>query len=172
MKKKIFICSSLILLCSCENDSKIVGGIKDDNYFKISEFNISENSIDLNNDNVQNSNMLLEIPNYFNNTYDLQIKTDNQSVLICFYIPKQNISFDYMCCPNGYVEFSKNGFTISTDVNQNIIENIEIDNETKIISLLKLNENSYKLFLEKKYFDFSTNQFVTKTYEIKYEITD
>ena len=84
MKKKIFICFSLILLCSCENDSKIVGGIKDDNYFKISEFIISENSIDLNNDNIQNSNMLLEIPNYFNNTYDLQIKTDNQSVLISF----------------------------------------------------------------------------------------
>lgn len=170
MKKIVFTLLYIITLCSCENDAEIVGGTKKDYYFKITEFIISENSIDLNNDNVINSNMLLEFSNYFNDTYDLQIKANNNSSLLSFYLPKQNIFFDYLCCPNGYVEFSKNGFTINMNRRQTILENQIIDNENKIILFSKLNDSSYKLILEKKYFDFNSNAFSAETFEIKYDI--
>ncbi|MEN0083010.1 hypothetical protein [Flavobacterium lindanitolerans] len=48
MKKIVFTLLYIITLYSCENDTEIVGGTKKDYYFKITEFIISENSIDLN----------------------------------------------------------------------------------------------------------------------------
>ena len=114
--------------------------------------------------------MFLEFLNYFNNTYDLQIKTNKNSSLLSFYLPKQNIFFDYLCCPNGSVEFSKNGFTINMNRTQAKLENQIIDNENKIISFSKLNDSSYKLILEKKYFDFNSNSLSAKNYEIKYNM--
>ncbi len=169
--KKIF----LFVLCfasliSCEKDSEIEGGLKESTFFKITEFKISENSIDLNNDNIPNSNMLLEFLSYFNNTYDLQIQKNNNSSLISFYIPHQNIFYDYVCCPNGYVEFSKNGFTINQDKNETTLENQVIENGIKIISFVKTDNSSYNLILEKKYYDFSLNTESSNVYEIKYEI--
>ncbi len=170
MKKFIFALLCIVIFSSCENDSEIVGGIKKDAYFRITEFIIPENSIDLNNDSIINSNMLLEFSNYFDNTYDLQIQTDKNSSLLTFYLPKQNTFFGYLCCPNGYVEFSKSGFTISMNRTQTKLENQTIDNENKIILFSKLNDSSYKLILEKKYFDFNSNFFSAKIFEIKYDI--
>ncbi|MEZ0007364.1 hypothetical protein ABH942_002745 [Flavobacterium sp. 28YEA47A] len=170
MKKIMFLFLCFTVIFSCENDSKIEGEIKRDSYFRITEFIISENSIDLNNDNIMNTNMFLEFLNYFNSTYDLQIKTNKNSSLLSFYLPKQNIFFDYLCCPNGYVEFSKNGFTINMNRTQTRLENQIIDNENKVILFSKLNDSSYKLILEKKYFDFNSNSLSAKIYEIKYDM--
>lgn len=170
MKKIICIILCLTIFSSCEDDTQIVGGFTEDSYFKITEFIIAETSIDLNNDNISNIDMFDEFSNYFNNTYDLQIKTNNNSSLFSFYIPKQNIFSDYLCCPNGYVEFVKNGFTINLDKNQTIIDNLIIDNETKIISFSKIGNTSYKLILEKKYYAFNSSSFSNEIYELKYDI--
>lgn len=171
MRKIFYAFLCFITFCSCENDSEIVGGTKQDSFFKVTHFDIEQGSLDLNNDNIINSNMKLEFLNYFNETYDLQIKklNDNSS-LISFYIPKQNISFNYVCCPTGYVEFSKNGFTINMEQNQSTIENLVIDSNTRIISFSKLNNTSYKLILEKKYYDFNISIESSNIYEIQYEI--
>lgn len=169
--KKIFsflLCCTILL--SCEKDVEVEGGFKKDTFFKIIEFKISENSIDINNDNISNSNMLLEFLNYFDNTFDLQIQKNNNSSLISFYIPKQNVFFDYVCCPSGYVEFSKYGFTINQEKNQVVIENEIIENGINIISFSKLSNSSYQLILEKKYYDFSLNAESSNIYEIKYEM--
>ena len=172
--KKIFLMFLFFAsLTSCVKDSEIVGGLKEDTYFKITVFKISGNPIDLNNDSIPNSNMLLEFSNYFNNTYDLQIKkSKDSSSLISFYIPKQNIFFDSVCCPNGYVEFSKSGFTINQEKNQTILENQVIDNNNKIISFSKFDNNTYKLVLEKRYYNFSLNTDYLNIFEIEYELIE
>lgn len=166
----MFLC--LVTLASCEMDPELEGGIKEDAFFRIVEFNSSDGAVDLNNDAVLNSDMLLELPGYYNATYDLEIKTDKNSSLLSFYLPKQNIFYDYPCCPGGFVEFSRNGFTISRGRDQASIFNSVIDDETTVNSFIKSDEDTYILTMEKEYFDFNTNVWVTRTFEVKYRRTE
>lgn len=172
MKKTFFMLLCFAIFSSCESDGEIVGGPGEDSFFRITDFTISGNPTDLNNDDVLNSNMLFEFSNYFNNTYDLEIKARKNSSLLSFYLPKQNVAFDYLCCPDGFVEFTKGGFTVSIVKDQDSISNYYIDNENKINSFIKSGENTYVLTLEKEYLNFDTNLFLKRIFEIKYERVD
>lgn len=172
MKRIALILVCFIMLSSCEEDLETMNWMPEDVYYKIISFRVADGSIDLNNDGIKNADIFLEVTNYFNGTYNLQIKSNSDSSLLSFYFPAQNISYDYLCCPDGYVEFYKNGFTTLVRKNQPILESRVIDADNKIIQFSKVTETRYKLLLEKKYFDFSTTSYQTKTFEIVYDRID
>jgi hypothetical protein len=171
MKKNIIMLIAFqLLFLSCTDDNDIIGDNKVSKEFKITSFKSFENQIDINNDNITNSNMLLEIENYFNSA-DLETKEFDNEILISFYIPKQNIYYDYNCCPSGYVEFSKNGFTLLTNKDI-VVEDVIIDEENRIINFSKISDLKYKLILQKKYFNFDLMQFDFVNFEILFELSN
>ena len=80
--------------------------------------------------------------------------------------------YDLNCCPNGFVEFSRNGFIVKLDKENHLIENLIIDNENEIKHFSKISETKYKLILIKSYYDFNTSQIINNEFEVIYEKVD
>lgn len=160
MRYLLFLIS--IFFISCSNDDEDID-ISRDKYFKIVSFKTNGTQLDLNNDNLSNSNILLELTNYSAYPYDLEIKrlSDN-SELFSFYLPKQNII-------NNFVEFYRGGGFTFLQEEEDIVNNIEIDDENFITELVKSSASNYKLTLQKKYYDFSTKTMETIEFEIIFE---
>ena len=161
---KIIFITGLIISCSKER-SEIVGITLEDYQYKITSFT-SQNSIDINNDGIANTDMLLELSDYFLPSYDLRILVKRELVLYDFFLPFQNIDY------SDYVQFTKFGYSIITEEKFDLIENYDLNNETKVISFEKISELEYKLTLEKKYFDFNLNQDVNCRFNITYELNN
>lgn len=163
----IIISLFIIITSSCskertEERTERFGVTLEDRNYKITSF-ISPNLIDLNNDGTTNTNVLLELTNYYPISYDFQIKIKRELVLYSFSFPFQNID------EVGFVQFSAYGYLLSTRFEHNIYD-YDLDSETKILILEKTSKSSYKLKLKRKYFDFSTNQYTNYEYEITYEL--
>ncbi len=161
---------TIVSMFGCGEDES--NTISQDSYYRIISFETIDNSeIDLNNDSISNSNILKELTNYSNYPYDLEIKSLKNQKLYSFYLPNQNIQYDLNCCPNGYVEFSRNGFTIILDKDIFSIENMEIDSENYLVNFTEQNNNQMKMVLRKKYFNFNDNGLKNMEFEIIYEKT-
>ena len=159
----------LFYSCSREYDDDFENK---DFYYKITSFTSTQSLIDINNDGVINSNILLETTNYSSYPYDLEIKIKKSNDFISFYLPFQNIMYDLNCCPNGFVEFSRNGFVIRLGKENHLIENLIIDNENEVKHFSKISETKYKLILIKSYYDFNTSQIINNEFEVIYEKVD
>ncbi len=162
----------LILFYSCSNEYDEENIQLKQKLYKITSFTSTQSLIDINNDGVINSNILLETTNYSSYPYDLEIQIKRNNDFISFYLPFQNITYDLNCCPNGFVEFSRNGFVVKLDKENHLIENLIIDNENEIKYFDKISETRYRLIVIKKYYDFSTSQDINNEFEIIYDLNN
>jgi len=166
-----FLILTIASMFGCSDDESST--TNQDDYYRVLSFETTANSeIDLNNDGISNSNVLNELTNYSIYPFDLEIKSLNNQKLYSFYLPNQNIQYDLNCCPSGYVEFARNGFTITLDNDIFSTENMEIDSDNYVINFTKQNNNQMKIVLRKKYFDFNDISFKNIEFEIIYEKTN
>ncbi len=172
MKKLIKTTFLLILFYSCSNEYVDDNIPLEQKFYKIVSFTSTQGLIDINNDGVINSNILLETTNYSSYPYDLQIMIKRSKDYVSFYLPFQNIVYDFNCCPSGYVEFTRNGSILELEKENHLIENLIIDDENEIKYFGKISETRYKLILIKTYYNFNISQNINSEFEIIYEMNN
>lgn len=164
MKFIIKIIAISILMTSCNEKEVVVGNTLQDKQYKIISFK-SQTVLDLDNDGTSNINMLLEFKDFNSfQSYDLRILFKNEGNFYSFSFPRQYIDY------NNFVDFSAYGYSLNLENGTDIIENYDLDDESKIILFYEILDSHYKLKFKKKYFDFNTNQFVSNEFEIEYEL--
>jgi len=187
--KNIFLISLVsFLLFSCySDDSETPIRYKESTYYKMINFDLIEEDyyfyysnrgkakpIDLNNDGISNTNILLELDHYFSEprTSDLEIKKEKgkktDEAFASFYLPKQNFILDDDIPPPIIVQFEKHGFPLIFKENE-LIENYYVGREDIVIKFEKKSDTQYELILEKEFYDFVTSSNTRNWYKIVYE---
>jgi len=177
---------TLAFACSGD-DSETAIRYKESTYYKMINFDLIEEDyyfyhnnrgkakpIDLNNDGISNTNILLELDHYFSEprTYDLEINKEKgkktYEAFASFYLPRQYFILDGDIPPPITVQFEKHGFPLIFKENE-LIENYYVGREDIVIKFEKKSDTQYELILEKEFYDFATSSNTRNWYKIIYE---
>lgn len=184
MKKKIIISLLAISVLSCSSDESDTTHDNFAGFYKVTSIN-SETPIDLNNDGIVSTDILMELlsphvtmDGVFSGFYNLEdpqnmaeakIGADLNSRLMSFNFPEQNISYlnfdatlnipvllDYSTSMNTYgYSMESNGQITFTDFNATFNSQFG-----EIIGIVRETENNFSLSLKKRMFNFYTKQWV------------
>lgn len=176
MKSTVLILS-LLLLLSCSQDDVDIDKkylYSEDTHFRISKFESLSGPIDLNNDEMPNTDILKELTFYLSrHEHDLQVKKIKDKVVIGSYefLLSLALPHQYIYPDSSLVSFVRKGhylgFVPETD---KIIKNKVIDdNDNVALEFKKINDKQYQLLLRKKYHDFSTTSFGYYDFKIIFE---
>ena len=134
---------------------------------------ISNETVDLNNDGINSTDLKQEITNYFEtNNYDLEIrKLDKNSpfeLLLGIYLPVPN---EYIDKPFGTIFYNRNAHfrRINQNTNETLInQETEITNEIILEKLIILENGKIESKFNQRFYDFKTNSWKNLEIEIKY----
>jgi hypothetical protein len=166
MKFSTFFCTclSVVLLTSCNNDSENEEAVPFLGRYKFVSMT-SDVAVDLDNNGVTSTDMMSEIPYYFNDYSTDLIIRNNLFNSADFYLPHCNVYFDYPSEPNGFTEFSNCGFSYEIKYRKNtgaidiiIPENTEQYREEfgTPLSLERLGEYKLRATIHKQYYDYNS----------------
>jgi len=184
--KNIFLISLfLVLSFSCVKDPEVEYGYGKKIHYKIVDFySIEGISVDLNFDGIKNSDIMLEVDYYFDNTrsFDLEEirsmrRTDSGKSwetgerFFRLVLPKQ---YFY---PDTYPPFIKTDFIFTESYyhidldkdKDNFYKSIYIDDENSVLQFEKTSEMHYEAIIEKKYYDFATSSYTKHKYKVTFE---
>ncbi|MCF6280403.1 MAG: hypothetical protein L3J14_08660 [Flavobacteriaceae bacterium] len=172
--KKVLIIITLFIFISCSNNASEIITEKTDfsGLYKIESI-VSTENVDLNDDNISSTNLMNEIPNYFENAdYDFIIrnleKTDPYELLLSIYLPVPNefIDEDFgLIDYNRYSSFIRiNPFSKDKLIN----EEMEISNSTILNEMVILDNNIIESKSIQIFYDFSTNNWRNLEIKIRY----
>jgi len=184
--KNIFLISVVsVLFFSCVNDpEEVYHSGKKIQYKIVNFYSVEGVSVDLNNDGVKNSDIMLETDYYFDkysghysdleeirgiNTTKKGKVTETRDRNFQFVLPKQYFNPH---ADQSFTEFTfeRSSYMIHMDTDKNgIYQSIYIDDENSVLQFEKISETQYEAIIEKKYYDFATASYVKHKYKVVFE---
>jgi len=171
MKKVLILIITIVIFISCSNNESEIITEKTDfsGLYKIENI-ISTENVDLNDDNISSTDLMNEIPNYFENAdYDLIIrnlgKTDPYELLLSIYLPVPN---EFIAEDFGLIDYNRYSSFIRINPfskNKLINEGMEISNSTILNEMVVLDNSIIESKSTQVFYDFSTN--IWRNLEIK-----
>lgn len=181
---KILFLSLLVMACDSDDQATDVRYRQYTGNYKIVSFK-SDIAVDLDHDGIASNELMDEIGT-FDSRYDLKIRpNDNESSkirLLDFSFPKTYLRFS-PTFPEGRVSFLGYGFTTryqfenssfkledTSYVEHAYINNVEADKTVYLNSHLKILDPTHlTLTINKKFYDFSINEWIMLEIEVVYE---
>jgi hypothetical protein len=191
MKRKTYLGIGLLvaLLSACTtNDDVTEQTLPIAGYYKVRSMT-SDVAVDINDDGYASNDMMDEMSDFFElshrHYYDLEIKhnqhTGSSAKLIDFRLPHMNMYFEYPSTPQGFNTYTNSGphYLFDYDYKNKAIhlEVSEVSNQSgedfgRVEQVDVVNDENINATVKKKYYDFSTAQWVELTLDIKYHKAD